>query len=357
MRAPALLSLLLLQVVASTPISPASTLATGSVHVSPSTSDYHWNSWVVQHGRNYSTHHEYTTRRSIFMNNLDMINSHNDEHASGKHTYTLGMNQFGDLTQQEWSRQVLGYKRPAGRQGKLWCGKTTCTTRGLPLPLRSRPNPTTVDWRQMGAVTPIKNQGQCGSCWSFSATGSMEGANYITKNKLISLSEQQLVDCSRAEGDQGCFGGLMDDAFEYVIKNGGIDTESDYPYFAKSGTCTTAKARKHAVTIASYSDVPHNDEGQLESAVAQQPVSVAIEADQPAFQFYKNGIFNAACGTKLDHGVLAVGYSTDEGRPYWIVKNSWGEEWGNEGYIWLAKDVSAPEGQCGIAMQASYPTV
>jgi len=346
-----LLFLLCVQAVTSAPVRPS----VSSLHLSPSASDYEWNRWIHHHGRNYSTHHEYNTRRSIFMNNLDMIHRHNADYEDGKHTYTLGLNQFGDLTQNEWANTFLGYRPRTGKTGRLWCGKTTCSLRNVDTASSTSPNPGSVDWRQKGAVTPIKNQGQCGSCWSFSATGSMEGAHFIETGDLISLSEQQLVDCSRAEGDQGCFGGLMDDAFQYVIKNGGIDTESDYPYFARGGSCTVSKEKKHAASFTGYRDVQGNDERALMSAVAQQPISVAIEADQPAFQFYKSGVFNAQCGTKLDHGVLAVGYGSDNGNNYWIVKNSWGEGWGNDGYIWMAKDVSDATGQCGIAMQPSYP--
>lgn len=353
MRNP-LLFLLFLQAVTSAPIRPPTSSTSLSVHMVPSSSDYEWNRWVTLHGRNYSTHHEYNTRRSIFMNNLDMINQHNKEHDEGKHNYTLGLNQFADLTQREWAAKSLGYKARTGTPGKLWCGKTTCSLKSL-MPRKLTVPPADVDWRKKGAVTPVKNQQQCGSCWSFSATGSMEGAHYIATGKLVSLSEQQLVDCSRPEGDKGCFGGLMDDAFQYVVKNGGIDTEGDYPYTARDGSCQKSKQKKHVVTITGYRDVPQNDEAALAQAVAEQPVSVAIEADQPGFQFYKNGIFNAACGTNLDHGVLAVGYGSQEGAHYWIVKNSWGSMWGDDGYIWLAKDTGSTHGQCGIAMQPSYP--
>jgi C1A family cysteine protease len=216
-----------------------------------------------------------------------------------------------------------------------------------------------MDWREHDAVTPVKDQGQCGSCWSFSSTGSMEGAWAIHSSELVSLSEQQLVDCSKSYGNMGCRGGLMDDAFQYVIDNGGLDTEEDYHYTAQDGTCDEDKQENHIVTFSSFVDVIPNDEDQLKSAVALGPVSVAIEADKMGFQFYKSGVFSGECGTTLDHGVLVVGYGTDEesGLDYWIVKNSWAATWGDEGYILLQRNVDAPEGQCGVAMQPSYPVV
>jgi len=216
-------------------------------------------------------------------------------------------------------------------------------------------NAGTVDWRQKNAVTPIKNQQQCGSCWAFSSTGSIEGAVAISTGRLLSLSEQQLVDCSVAQGNHGCEGGLMDYAFTYVISNRGITTEANYPYTATGpNSCQSTKAASHDATITSFNDVPQNQEAQLIAAVTKQPVSVAIEADQSQFQFYKNGIFSSSCGTQLDHGVLAVGYSTSQGQDYWIVKNSWGTSWGMAGYILMAQHVGAT-GICGINMMSSYP--
>ena len=219
-----------------------------------------------------------------------------------------------------------------------------------------------VDWRSgsIVAVTPVKNQAKCGSCWAFSTTGSIEGAWKIAGNDLVSLSEQQLVDCAGGKyGNKGCEGGSMDSGMTYVKDNGGLDTENDYEYAAKDGVCDKGKEAQHAADITGHVDVPQNNADQLKLAVAKGPVSIAIEADKPAFQHYKSGVLDsAACGTKLDHGVLIVGYGTDSttGDDYWIVKNSWGATWGEEGYIRIANDPAIKRGVCGINSQPVYPT-
>ena len=210
-----------------------------------------------------------------------------------------------------------------------------------------------VDWRDSGAVTDVKNQGSCGSCWAFSTTGSAEGAFAISSGELRSFSEQQLVDCSTSYGNNGCSGGLMDYGFQYIIDNGGIDDDEDYPYLGIDLPCWTKASSRVMGNIDGFEDVSPSDESALVDAIAMTPVSVAIEADQSSFQLYSGGVFDDSdCGTTLDHGVLAVGYTSD----YFIVKNSWAESWGDNGYIYMARNVNAPSGICGIAMQPSYAT-
>merc|ERR1740133_634057 len=267
-----------------------------------------------------------------------------------KLSYTVGHNEFSDLSWEDFSKSYTGLKDADKYLSQL--GNNV--NHALSSAAVKAAAPASVDWSKKNAVTPIKNQGQCGSCWAFSTTGSTEGAYAIASGKLVSLSEQMLVDCDK-KSDQGCNGGLMDNAFEYIQGNGGICKESDYPYTAADGTCQTTCVP--AVTLTGHHDVPAKDEDALAAAVAIGPVSVAIEADKSAFQFYKSGVFNnAGCGTQLDHGVLAVGYGTLNGTDYWKVKNSWGAAWGNKGYILLEKGKNN-QGECGIKMQPSYPVV
>jgi C1A family cysteine protease len=217
--------------------------------------------------------------------------------------------------------------------------------------------PSSVDWRQKGAVSSVKDQGQCGSCWTFSSTGAIEGSWAIAKGQLLDLSEQQLVDCATGfkYGSHGCNGGQMEGAFKYVIENGQC-TELSYPYLAKDGACQKCQS---SVTMSRCYDVKPNDQLSLKSAVSKQPVAVAIEADTFYFQSYSSGVLTSdKCGTKLDHGVLAVGYGTENGNDYWLVKNSWGTSWGDKGYVKIGRSDSTNDpGICGIAMQPSYPVV
>jgi C1A family cysteine protease len=301
--------------------------------------------FMTQYNKKYQ-HDTFFYRYTVFKQNLDKITLGNRQN----HSYTMAMNAMGDMTLAEYKATKLGYKsvdRSFIRSKNVAAKKVNVAAL-----------PASVDWAAAGKVTPIKDQGQCGSCWAFSTTGSTEAAVSIAKNaKPVGLSEQQLVDCSQAQGNQGCEGGLMDQAFQYIISNNGIASEASYPYTAEDGTCNTAA--KSVATISGFTDVDPNDEPALQAAVAQQPVSVAIEADQACFQFYSGGVLSdPSCGTQLDHGVLAVGYGTDStGATYWKVKNSWGTSWGVAGYVLIARGTATGSpGECGIAMDPSYPT-
>ncbi|XP_047331341.1 senescence-specific cysteine protease SAG39-like [Impatiens glandulifera] len=298
--------------------------------------------WMVQHSRFYKDDAEKYTRFIVFKENLERIELFN---KAGNAPYKLGVNQFADLTNEEFKLM--------NRFKSHVCSSSTDSFRYGNVSTV----PATIDWRKKGAVTAVKDQGQCGCCWAFSAVASMEGITQLTTGKLISLSEQELVDCDVNGVDQGCNGGLMDDAFKFIKSNGGLTTESNYPYAGTDDKCSKNKAANHAAKITGFEDVPTNSESALLKAVANHPVSVAIDAGGFGFQFYSGGVFTGACGTSLDHGVTAVGYGTsDDGTKYWLVKNSWGASWGEEGYIRMERGISAKEGLCGIAMQASYPT-
>jgi len=289
---------------------------------------------------------EFIQRLEIFIKEVETIEKHN---ADPKKTFTMGLNQFSHLTYNEWKDAVrIGATRPPNlrRHGNTVHGEPQTAV------------PDSVDWSTKGAVTPVKNQGQCGSCWSFSTTGSLEGAYFLKYGNLVSFSEQELVSCDST--DNGCNGGWMDDAFSWIETNGGLQTESDYPYTSgttmQTGSCTSGGTGNSVSNSApsGYTDVQAGSVSALQSAVAQQPVSVAIQADQNSFKSYSGGVLTGVCGTQLDHGVLAVGSGTLDGVDYWKVKNSWGPTWGDAGYVLIERDSSD---KCGILLSASYPTM
>jgi cathepsin L len=308
-----------------------------------------WNSFKTTHGKMYESEREEGRRMRVWMENARRIEEHNREFRRGRRSFQLEMNHFGDLESEEFGEMVNGFKGGVNSMAEAH-GISFLEPHHLALP-------DSVDWRTRGYVTPVKNQGQCGSCWSFSATGALEGQHFRKTGQLVSLSEQNLIDCSTRFGNQGCNGGLMDQAFQYIKVNDGIDTEESYPYEARDDRCRY-KSRYEGAVDKGFVDVPKGNESALKTAVGSNgPVSVAIDASHSSFQFYKRGVYyEPECSPQqLDHGVLVVGYGTsDEGDDFWIVKNSWSEKWGESGYIRMSRN---RDNNCGIASSASYPLV
>ncbi|KAH7671963.1 Actinidain protein, partial [Dioscorea alata] len=296
--------------------------------------------WLVKHRKNYNDLFEKGKRYQIFKDNLKYI----DEHNARNHSSTLALNVFADLTNDEYRNTYLGFQsftrentgfKKSNRY--LFNGDETL--------------PDSIDWRGEGAVVDVKNQLKCGSCWAFSSIAAIEGLHQLSTGDLVSLSEQELVDCAR----KSCEGWQMNNAFEFIINNGGIDTEEDYPYKGYYAGCRRDKLKRRVVSIDGYENVPPYSEDNLKKAVAYQPISVAIDAGSDDFQSYGSGVYKGNCGTNLNHGVSLVGYGSEDGDDYWLIKNSWGEQWGDNGYVKLQRNSGTAEGKCGIAIQPSYP--
>jgi KDEL-tailed cysteine endopeptidase len=313
--------------------------------------EYHWNQFNLfqeKFRKFYSDDFELETRYNIFKENLVNINRHNNE---PNQNFTLGVNQFSDLTQEEYkSTYVSGFN---GELGGYGCKAFSSAASGAPL---------SIDWRAKGVVNPVRDQGQCGSCWAFATTANAESVWAIYSGQLLDLSEELLVDCASGVGyyNLGCNGGQPDSAFKYMINNGQC-LESSYPYVAgttkTAGSCHSCSAAP-AHFSACY-DVAPKDQVSLKGAVSKQPVAIAIEADTFYFQSYAGGILDSTkCGTTLDHAVEIVGYGEDNGKKYWNVRNSWGSTWGEKGYVRILRSESTNDvGICGVAAEPSFISV
>lgn len=346
MRTVAATLLLLLSATAAVRVGDASGWSPDAPHVDHTVPELQsWDAFKATFSKRYVDRSDEEKRRRAFEQNVQIIRELNAKHDAGEHSFRCGVNHLSDLSFAEFRRRYLGSRKEMAEVAE-WHSALPAANATAAAP------PAAVDWQAKGAVGPVKNQGACGGCWAFSTTGATEGAYQIATGALRSLSEQQLIDCSTSLGNMGCKGGSMRMAFDYIKTNKGIDSEDDYPFTAANGECWKTAEKRVVAKIDSFSAVTTGSEASLVAATALGPVSVAIEADQPAFQHYKSGVFDAPCGTKLDHGVLVVGYDADT----YTVKNSWGATWGEKGFIRMKRAVNKT-GICGISQQASYPTV
>ena len=296
--------------------------------------------YLAKYGKSYATKEEYNYRLDMFAKKHEKLAKINSENAN----FEVGHNKFSDWTDEEY-KKLLGFKRPTMMMNMEERQAVILSEEDLP---------DEVDWRKKGAVNPVKDQGQCGSCWAFSATCAIEGAHFIKTGELLDLAEQQLVDCDKSSN--GCNGGMQDFAMKYVEDNP-QELQKDYPYLARDEPCKFVSS-EGKVKVSKINDVPERSVEQLKAAIAKGPVSVTIEADTTEFGHYTSGIFDTeACGTNLDHAVTAVGYGSENGQDFYIVRNSWSASWGENGYIRIAAK-AGPDGKgiCGIQQVSLYPT-
>ncbi len=300
--------------------------------------------FTLQYHKTYLSDVEMNMRQDIFCKNYEFIQNHN---SANNADFLLDVNEYTDLTDNEFSRM---FTAPININD-IEINEYDST-------IYTKPLPDSFDWRDDGHVSIIKNQGQCGSCWTFGTTGAVEAHLSIHKNEKILLSEQELVDCSWIYANLGCNGGLVDRAYRYIVRFG-LSTEENYPYTAQNHMCkyNTMRDKINKTFISNWYDVsPLNETRLTETLYNMGPISVAIDASSKEFRFYKSGIFNK-CGYNLDHAVLLVGYGQNEnGDLYYTLKNSWGETFGDQGYIKISRGINH-FGTCGVAMTPSYPIV
>jgi len=300
-----------------------------------------WEAWKAKHNKYYPSMQE-RYRFIVFQENLNYVNSFNSQNNDTK----LGLNKFADLTSSEFSKIYASgaFQSPAKEANIAYNSH------------KPKNLPDTFDWRSFGGVTQVKDQGKCGGCWAFSAVGSLEGFYFINNKTLLSFSEQQIIDCVSGT-DQGCDGGFPSDGINYASKNG-LELEIDYPFTAKDGNCNFNSAKAFSLNnILSY--VTPNSSSHLKEAIVNGPVSVLVEADQKAFQLYSKGVIKSGCGAQTNHAVLAVGYQKVGLIEAFIVKNSWGADWGDQGYVYIStiENENKGKGVCGILSQPVMPSL
>lgn len=336
----------------------ASAWATSSQQVDEPVTMERFHRWMEQHGKSYPIADEKLRRFEVYRRNVEDIEATNRE---GRLSYTLGENQFTDVTSDEFLSTYTGrFTVPSeiSDEGEIDDAEMLITTRAGDVAEGRGANlsaalPESVDWRTKGAVTPVKSQGTCGSCWAFASVAAVESLYQIKTGQLVSLSEQELVDC----GQYGCTTGHANRAILWIKKNGGITTEADYPYIGKVGTCDKTKLKHHVVTASNYRPIARNEQSIMEMVV-RQPVIVNIEVNE-SFQKYTSGVYSGPCGYAYNHIVTIVGYGKDTttGKKYWIVKNSYGKSWGMGGYILMERESGDPRGLCGLGFYGIYPTM